>query len=232
MKNIFFSIFLCVSLAGCSIDKKFEEHCRSLLPASEMAVEVSMPEFVLNTDTSERQLSAWLYSSDKANFIQNGVATGLTKATLNYKVIGSVNYFEFMGKSCGTPNLSLKINLIDPVVYVAREYAPGTCRHKAIYQHELKHVAIHKAHLTNVKSTIEQYLTNKYGNGFLFRSGGLSNMQNELDTFVNEELTKFVSTELDKGSLLQKSIDTLEEYSRLGAECDQNVGEVYMSRPG
>ena len=125
------------------------------------------------------------------------------------------------GYECVAPRLEVKLTYLPIVVYVGREFAPGTCAYREILAHELRHRDIYLAHLPRAEKIVSEALARRFQGKPLYAPAGQvrSLLQREIDT----AWLPFIRREMGKVERLQAAIDTPQEYARLGKVC---AGEV------
>lgn len=116
---------------------------------------------------------------------------------------------------------------VNPTIYVAREYARGTCQHDAILEHERQHVktdvAIARKYAATLKNMMSAHLRSS---GYSFGPYPIETMtaaqeriQNQLQALImrnNEVMTRERKAE-------QQKLDSLEEYNRVSAQCPNGL---------
>ena len=98
---------------------------------------------------------------------------------------------------CASPQLTLTYGFEPLTVYVAREFPPGSCAHKEIYEHEMRHVETYQAHLLAIEKGLADLLTARFATGKVWRSpaGQIAGyLQRELDErwipYIQREIAK------------------------------------------
>ncbi len=111
----------------------------------------------------------------------------------------------------------------DPVIYVASEYAKGSCEQRAIVDHEKKHVEIDRAIVNEFAGRLENKIRIHLRNtGYVFGpypTAGLSarqrSIQDGIDQIVKDETKKMT----DARQKAQQAIDNAQEYERVRLVC-------------
>lgn len=112
--------------------------------------------------------------------------------------------------------------VLKPTIFVAREYPQGSCRFKAIWDHELKHVAVDKALLDKYRGVYDRSIRDAVRAHVV--EGPFINQTDRAvqDIMINrlqvlgQNITARMKSERDR---LQQQIDTLAEYERVGKLC-------------
>lgn len=112
----------------------------------------------------------------------------------------------------------------DPTIYIAKEFPPGSCRHKAIMGHEMKHVQVDRQMVNKYAALIGKAIQKEidakpvYGPASVTQKAALEKQMN----MRMEQIMKSNSNIMDaERSLLQQQIDSIEEYERVNNLCPQ-----------
>lgn len=111
---------------------------------------------------------------------------------------------------------------IDPTIYIAKEHRRGGCMHKAILDHEMKHVEVDRDILKKYAKLIDTDLRKATAQVGVI--GPVSKKQGEKTrNKMLEIIEKTVSKRADAMYLerrkRQQAIDSLEEYEHVAAQC-------------
>ncbi len=107
-------------------------------------------------------------------------------------------------------------------VYVAKEYAPGTCMYKSVWEHEHKHVRTDREILNKYRpiyeKEIKRYLSTfpVVGPVTVREEGAAQQKLGEQIEYVISGLTEKMESERARR---QQGVDTLEEYQRVARMC-------------
>ncbi len=131
--------------------------------------------------------------------------------------------YAHAGKGCVHIDTIDVIVHVNPTIYVAREFKKGTCEHKAIVEHEKKHVKVDADVAAKYAAIIREQLKAKLIEiGSTFGPVPLSKLD-DVQKRVQAELDKVVTSNTDQMTAerreLQQSIDTAEEYRRVSNQC-------------
>ncbi len=112
---------------------------------------------------------------------------------------------------------------VKPTIYVAREFAKGTCQHNAILAHEKKHIeidsAIAKKHAADLKELINSYLRQKGYSYGPYPIETLVKAQERLQSELQAVIERSNQAMTDSRRRQQQQLDSLEEYQRVAAQC-------------
>lgn len=162
-------------------------------------------------------------SSMKGDRAPGSYVLGLTRteSRVGIKVQGRMLSDPGTGYECVAPRLEVKLTYLPIVVYVGREFTPGTCAYREILAHELRHRDIYLDHLPRTEKIVSEALARRFQGKPLYAPAGQvrSLLQREIDA----SWLPFIKNEMIKVERLQAAIDTPQEYARLGKVC---AGEV------
>ena len=82
-------------------------------------------------------------------------------------------------------------------VYVAREFPPGTCAHKEIYEHELRHVKAYEDHLAAIEKDVTAILNQRFATGAPWR-GPIGETAERLKRELDERWLPYVASASNK----------------------------------
>lgn len=84
---------------------------------------------------------------------------GLTVADLQVKMIGEPRLSQNGRNSCvSLKEINFQIGYDDILVYIHKDYKPGSCQYRVVKDHENYHVAVHRQAMSFFKSDIETAL--------------------------------------------------------------------------
>lgn len=130
---------------------------------------------------------------------------------------------------CTSPQISLTYGFDPMTVYVAREFPPGTCAHKEIYAHEMRHVETYQAHIVAIEKELTETLTARFATGKIWR-GAAGQTSSQLQQELNERWVPYVQRQIGKVEAAQALIDTNEEYERVANACDGEIAKRLKQR--
>jgi len=112
---------------------------------------------------------------------------------------------------------------LDPKIYVAREYAPGTCHYNAVLQHEMKHFRVDRDVVNKYSNIILQELNNTlkrvgYKQG-PFPAAQTQPYQQSMGKLIATTISSLSDIMNQERQKRQAGVDTLEEYRRVDALC-------------
>lgn len=217
MKMLFALLLVC-ALAPASARTAFQARCEDTIGQS-----VSVLTSQQNGYRVDNSYSFHGLSSMKGDRAPGSYVLGLTRTESRVLVglQGRMLSDPASGYECVAPRLEVKLTYLPIVVYVGREFAPGTCAYREILAHELRHRDIYLAHLPRAEKIVSDALARRFQGKPLYAPAGRvrSLLQREIDS----TWLPFIKNEMGKVERLQAAIDTPQEYARLGKVC---AGEV------
>jgi len=123
---------------------------------------------------------------------------------------------------CASPQIAVFYGFSPMKVYVANEFAKGSCAYNEIYRHELRHVKTYQEHLANIEKDLSDALTRRFATGAPWRSP-VGQTRLTLERELNERWLPFITREIERVESAQALIDTPEEYARVSASCNGDI---------
>ncbi|MDB5748275.1 MAG: hypothetical protein JWP72_3123 [Massilia sp.] len=217
MKALFALLLLC-TLAPASARTAFEARCEDSIGKSVSVMSTKQDGYRVDNGYSFHGLSAL-----KGRRAPGSYVLGLTRteSRVTVGIQGRMLTDPATGYECVAPRLEVKLHYLPIVVYVGREFAPGSCAYREILAHELRHRDIYLGFLPGAEKVVSEALGRRFEGKPLYapRGEARSLLQREIDS----GWMPFIKREMAKVERLQASIDTPQEYARLGKVC---AGEV------
>lgn len=124
---------------------------------------------------------------------------------------------------CGSPKISFSYGYTPLTVYVASEFPRGTCAYDQIYAHEMAHVAIYQRHAEALESVLRDELRRRFADLGIWR-GSAGQVQQQLQQELDARWLPYIKRRLQAVEAEQATIDTPEEYARVAAACNGEIG--------
>jgi hypothetical protein len=144
-----------------------------------------------------------------------------TESRVGVKVAGRLLGDPSTGYECVAPRLEIKLTYLPIVVYVGREFPPGSCSYREILAHEMRHLDVYLNYLPQAEKVVGDALARRFQGKPLYAPAGQA--RNLLQREIDSGWMPFIKNEMTKVERLQAAIDTPQEYARLGKVC---AGEV------
>ncbi len=159
----------------------------------------------------------------------NAYVLGLTRAQgrLSIGLDGALIRDPLSGYECVAPKVDVQLYYTPIVIYVGREFVPGTCAYQEILAHEMRHLKAYRDHLPKVEATVRKALAKRFDKQPLYARTGQANasLKREIDT----GWMPYMKRELASVETAQALIDTPAEYARLSRVCKGEVQSLIGS---
>ncbi len=203
----------------------FQIRCEDTIAKTISVLSLKENGYTVNNQLSIRGLSA------KAPSIDGRESLGLTitQAQSDVRIeAGQILQDQKSGYECIAPKVDIKLNYSPVLIYVANEFAPGSCGYRTVLEHELRHMRLYMENLMRVESVVREALNKRFeGKPFYAPSGtAMSALEHEM----HGTWFPFIREEFDKVRSKQAEIDTPEEYARVGKECDGEIEAILQRR--
>lgn len=211
---------LCLACANCcwAARTPFQARCEDSIGKAVSVLRSAQNGYTINNTVSFHGLTAM-----KAGGARNAYVLGLTRteSRMAINLQGAMLSDPASGYECVAPNITVSLFYSPIVVYVGREFSPGSCAYQEILAHEMRHLKTYLDHLPKVEVTVRAALSRRFDNKPLYAPAGRARalLQQELDT----GWMTYIKNEMAKVEILQAAIDTPQEYARLSKVC---AGEV------
>ena len=195
---------------------------------------VRTPQVSIKTDTDkinwvfnipQRQLNN--FDVDTINPYGNSIHTdvgGLMKGGINMVQTMRFNTVTHNGlkQSCLFYD-SVKVQLkIEPSIYIAKEYAVGSCKHNAIKEHELKHINTDRMIVNKYAQLIGRAIKAEIDKRSLYGPVSIAQEDSikELMRSRMENILRKINAQMeDERRQRQQAIDNINEYERVNNLC-------------
>ncbi|MBJ7309542.1 hypothetical protein ACFOLJ_19190 [Rugamonas sp. CCM 8940] len=158
----------------------------------------------------------------------NSVVLGITRTESKVKVglTGPVLQDPVSGYECIAPQIKVSLYYVPVVIFVGKEFEPGTCIYQEVLNHELRHLQAYMGHLPKVELVVREALAKRFEAKPLYAPTGtaLSALEHEIDS----GWLPFIKAEMQKVEAQQAQIDTPEEYDRLSKVCNGEVQNMLL----
>ncbi|MBB5367017.1 MULTISPECIES: hypothetical protein [unclassified Janthinobacterium] len=172
----------------------------------------------------------------KALTVMKGVARantwvlGLTKTDSQVKIAlaGPMLQDPVSGYECVAPQIAVSLSYAPVMIYIGREFAPGTCAYDEILAHELRHMKTYMEHLPRVEKIVRAALAKRFEARPLYAPGGTAKaaLAREIDT----GWLPYIKAEMRKVEVLQAAIDSPQEYARLSKACNGEIQNILAGK--
>lgn len=134
------------------------------------------------------------------------ITTGLTVRTLQTRTAwGSTALVLPDGTGCMRPDLSVSLQFLEHTVYVAREFAPGSCPHNDTLEHERIHVRLNERQAAEAARTLREQLQAFFGNRIFY--GDIATLRAQLAQALQSDWLPVVDAQLARGAAEHAAFD-------------------------
>ena len=198
------------------------DECDALAPPSVTVKRLEEP-ITLNTTYGYKSITV-LGSTEPRSAKR---VLGLTRGNASVKFdVKTSSVIDHLGQwECTSPQIVVLFGYSPMTVYVASEFAAGSCAYNEIYRHELRHVKTYQAHLVSIESDITETLNRRFATGAPWR-GPVGQARSMLEKEMRERWMPYIQREIERVESAQALIDTPEEYARVGESCNGEIKRV------
>lgn len=197
--------------------------CSEPPEAATVEVSAAPPEIEFDHSLSKREL-ARLAAEEYGHVHAEGSAVfGLTAGRVHARLsVHSLTEKRSGGQRCGWPSrVVATVGFDGPIaVHVAREYARGSCQHKAILDHEMEHVAVLEGAIADYEQRLRKALQRALDKGrFPFTGQDTKKVQAKVERHFEAAFKDAVAAAERERDRLNALIDTPESYRRTRDRC-------------
>jgi hypothetical protein len=161
--------------------------------------------------------------------VAGGFVLGLTRteSRVAIKVDGKLLVDPVTGVECVAPRIEVDLYYQTIMVYVGREFAPGTCAYREILAHEMRHLKSYMDYLPKVEERARGKLARRYDGKPLYASSGRA--RELLQGDIDRNWMPYIKAEMAGVERQQAAIDSPREYARLSKVCQGEVQSLIGS---
>ena len=140
-----------LGLAVLAADPAAAQRCRAPAKAPQIAVEAAPGKLHFEHNLDEQALKKLVQKLERNMHLTRGQPLGLTAGPVFANYQTRVRTFKRQhGGYCVWPvAVKVKIGFEKLTVYLNRKYAAGSCEYEAVLNHEMEHVAVNRAAVTD-----------------------------------------------------------------------------------
>jgi hypothetical protein len=161
--------------------------------------------------------------------VASGYVLGLTRteSRVSIKVDGKMLSDAGAGLECVAPRIEVTLYYQPVVIYVGREFAPGTCAYREILAHEMRHLKSYMDYLPKVEEQARARLGSRFAGKPLY--AGTGRARDLLQSEIDRSWMPYIKGEMGRVEKLQAAIDSPREYARLSKVCQGEVQSLIGS---
>lgn len=220
------ALFLLAPLAAAQGRTPFQARCEDTIGGAVAVLSSRQDGYRIDNTRSTHDLTRL-----KGRSRPNAFVLGLThtEARVAIQVGGRMLADPASGYECIAPRIEIALVYPTIVVYVGREFKPGSCAYQQVLAHEMRHLNTYLDHLPKVEARVRAALAQRFQSRPLYARTGQAQalLQNEID----RSWMPYIRSELAKVEALQAEIDSPQEYARLGKVCAGEVQSLIRTAP-
>jgi hypothetical protein len=115
---------------------------------------------------------------------------------------------------------------ITPTIYIANKHQPGTCKHNAIKEHEMKHIAVDRKIVNKYAALVGRMIKAEIDRAAIYgpvpftqAAQVQSHMKQRMENILR---TASAQMEAERAKL-QQAVDSREEYDRVSRQCQPQL---------
>lgn len=125
---------------------------------------------------------------------------------------------------CMRPAITVTLSLDPHVVSVASEFEDGSCAHRHILAHEMRHVQVNQLTLVAAAERMRDGMRQSFGNKVYY--GTAAELQERLTRHIQTQWLPWVDAQMKHTLQRHREIDTPEEYARNRTVCDGEIART------
>lgn len=199
---------------------------------AQVKFDVTMAPLKHDYDKSVAQLAAMPGRAPGPRGAAHGHILGLAHSSYEHRYSMNARFApQRGGVFCGAlATVTVSIGLSERTVMVAKELPRGTCIHREVLAHEMKHVAVDEKLLKDFIPIAKRRVEDAVARMGTVRARGqeqvMTQLRRPLDAVLKETMQDF-SRERQKR---QAQVDTMQEYERVTRSCDGEVRKYVKDR--
>jgi hypothetical protein len=221
-------LVLLAGSAAAAARTPFQIRCEDDISKTVSVLTSQQNGYAIDTHLSYHDLTA-MKGAARANSYVLGMTK--TESRMTIGLGGQILQDAVSGYECIAPRISVTLFYAPIVVYVGREFVPGSCAYDEILAHELRHMHTYQQHLPKVETVVREALARRFEARPLYAPSGTA--RSALEHEINTGWMPYIKSEMGKVEALQALIDSPQEYARLAKACGGEVQTILKNnRPG
>jgi hypothetical protein len=197
----------------------FQAMCEDRMQATVATVKSELNGYSIDNSVSLLQLPAKSHKQAPAGGFVLGLTVTRYGAQVNYRTSvmrNPLSHFE-----CTSANIVIKMAYEPTVIYVGKEFRPGTCAYREILAHEMRHLNTYFEQLPKVEMVVRAALARRFPGKAVYGPTGEATAA--LKREIEEVWGPFFDAQMKKADQAHDVIDTPQEYARLSRVCKGEV---------
>ena len=218
---------LCLLLAGAlccgsawGARSEFQTQCENRIGPSTVKLTSSGAGYSIDNSLSYRALGRLRAGGPSGTYV---LGLTRTESRITVGVEGGLLVDRQSGYECIAPQISVVLTYVPIIIYVGREFVPGTCAYQEILAHEMRHLKTYLDQLPKVETLVSATLKQRFPAKPIYAPAGQA--KRLLEQEMDGKWMPYIKNEMSKVEQLQAAIDSPQEYVRLSKVCK---GEVQL----
>jgi hypothetical protein len=219
MKLLLLLAGLCCSSFAWSARTPLQARCEDTIGATVVTLTSSDSGYSVNNTVPYRALTRMKKDGGASQVL------GLTRteSRISFALNGEILVDPKTRYECVAPKIDVALAYQPIVIYVGREFLPGTCAYQEILAHEMRHLKAYLDHLPKVDRLVRAALKTRFSGQPIYAPAGQA--KKLLEKEMDGGWMPYIKNEMAKVERLQAAIDSPQEYARLSKVC---AGEVQL----
>jgi hypothetical protein len=218
------ALVLLLASGGAAARTPFQAQCEDTIGQTVSVLSARENGYRVDNTRSYRTLTVMKGATPRGSYV-----LGLTRAESRVQVGvgGPILTDPASGYECVAPRIEVSLYYVPIVIYVSREFPPGSCAYQEVLAHEMRHLKAYLDFLPKVETTVRAALARRFEAKPLYARSGRARdlLQQEIDS----GWMPYIKSEMANVELLQAAIDSPQEYARLGKVCQGEVQSLIGS---
>src|SRR6476469_8575359 len=197
----------------------FQAMCEDRMKPTVATVKSQLNGYTVDNTVSLHQLPAKSHKQPPAGGFVLGLTVTRYGAQVNYRTSTMRNPLSHY--ECTSADIVINMAYEPTVIYVGREFRPGTCAYREILAHEMRHLNTYFEQLPKVETAVRGAVGRRFPVKAVYGPSGTgaAALRREID----EVWGPFFDAQMKKADQAHDAIDTPQEYARLSRVCQGEV---------
>ena len=200
----------------------FNQRCESRMSALPVSVSTVPISYSLDTSLPHKEIAELAGPAKTSTYV-----LGLTKARFTTRITYRASLVQDRAnqQECLVPTISVTLSYPSMVVYIGREFAEGSCSHREILMHELRHVQAFQQHMSELETSVRDAMNERFAAPIYAAAGQSLPL---LTQEINGVWKPFILAEQRKVQALQSLVDSPEESRRVIRSCGGELRKTIL----
>lgn len=197
----------------------FQAMCEDKMKPPAAVVRSQSNGYSIDNTVSFRQLPTKTQNRPPANGHVLGLTVTKYGARIAYRtniMRNPVSHYE-----CTTAEIEVNMAYEPTVIYIGKEFQPGTCAYGEILAHEMRHLNTYFDQLPKVEAVVRAALERRFSGKAVYGPPGEA--EAALKREIDEVWGPYFNAQMKKADQAHDAIDTPQEYARLSRVCKGEV---------